>query len=213
MTTSVVASSFWLNLLGDKNPDWVFLSERIKHDAEVRRAWADYDTGSIATEEVYALLALAERIRAQVVIEVGTFVGASTMAMAAARTVKAVYTCDSSNDCLPSAFVVHCYPKQTSTQMLRDLIDKRVVADLCFFDGVLSPIDVDLLAQVTHERTYYAFHDYNFGPKIRKSGKLETVPRKGVGNVRLLYPRLPKHVLIEPFEGSTLALLVPKEAA
>ena len=180
--------------------------------AEDRRARAEYDTGSITEDEACLLFSIAELTNARTVIEVGTFIGTSTTAMAGAIGVDVVYTCDVSNDCLPEQDWIRTYPKRTSTDMLRDLVAKGVKAGLCFFDGTLSEEDVNLLEKVTHERTVYAFHDYNYGPKIRKGGKHEIMPRKGIGNVRLLQPRLPKHRLIEPFEGSTLALLVPEAA-
>jgi hypothetical protein len=181
--------------------------------AELRRVRADYDTGSITEQEAVSLCALAEFIKARVVIEVGTFIGTSTEALAAAKTVEKVFTCDVSNDCLPPTAVIQTYPRLRSSDMLRRLVALEVDADLCFFDGVLSAEDVGLLARVTHPRTVYALHDYNYGPKIRRKGGavyLETVPRKGIGNAALLQPRLPTHVIVEPAEGTTLALLVPE---
>lgn len=180
--------------------------------AEQRRVRADYDTGSITEHEAFCLLSLAQYLSARVVIEVGTFVGLSTVALASASTVEAVYTCDASNDCLPATDVIHTYPKHNSTEMLSDLIGRRVRADLCFIDGVLAvPADVVLLSGLTHRETVFAFHDYNYGSKIRKGGKLEhNIPRKGIGNVQALQPHLPNHVLIEPQPETTLALLMPE---
>lgn len=182
-------------------------------EAEARRVLADYNTGSITEDEACALLALVNYLDTRVVIEVGTFIGLSTTALAAGAHISDVYTCDASNDCLPSRGAVRCYPKQTSTQMLRDLRHRGVRADLCFVDGVLQADDADLLESLTHARTVFAFHDYNYGPKIRqKHGTTyqETMPRKDIGNVRLMGPRLPDHTLIEPLGGTTLALLVPE---
>lgn len=181
-------------------------------EAELRRGAATYDTGSIAESEALLLMALAERLRARVVLEVGTFIGTSTTAMAAASTVEAVYTCDVSNDCLPSSVAIRTYPKQTSTTMLRDLVKRGVQADLCFFDGVLNDVDVALLMRVTHPETVYAVHDYTYGPKIRtKRGVVthEIMPRKGIGNIRLLQPLLSAHRLVEPMTDTTIAVLVP----
>lgn len=180
----------------------------IAHEAQARRVRASYDTGSILDEEACLLRALVVEFGVRVVIEVGTFIGTSTLALAGPE-VKAVYTCDVSNDCLESGGAVKTFPKQSSTDMLRVLCRLGVRADLCFFDGVLSDTDAVLLREVTHAGTVYAFHDYNYGPKIRKHG-LETVPRKGIGNVRLLQPLLPHHQLIEPRPDTTLALLVPE---
>lgn len=182
----------------------------ISADAERRRSAADYDTGSVTGFEAYCLLALAQSIAARTILEVGTFVGLSTVALSQATTVQTVYTCDASNDCLPSTEVIRTYPKRTSTHMLRDLIRQQVRADLCFYDGVLMAGDADLILRVTHRDTVHAFHDFNYGPKIRKSGKLETVPRKGIGNVAALQPLLSRYVLIPPQPETTLALLVPE---
>jgi hypothetical protein len=184
----------------------------IMGQAEAHRYRADYNTGSILEEEAYLLAALSEALQARVVIEVGTFIGTSTLSLALGSAVQAVYTCDGSNDCLPATDVIRTYPKRTSTHMLRDLSKLGVRADLCFFDGVLQQADSILLQGMVHDRTVYAFHDYNHGPKLRcKHGKqfMETVPRKGIGNVELLKPWLPSHRLVEPPTGTTLALLVP----
>lgn len=183
--------------------------QAIVAEADARRSVADYDTGSISTDEAYLLAGLTEYLNARVVIEVGTFIGTSTCAMASASTVLALYTCDASNDCLPSAGVITTFPRCTSTQMLQRLAKVGMSADLCFFDGVLADPDVDLLMQVCGPSTVFAVHDYNYGPKIRKHG-LETVPRKGIGNVRLLERRWPSHGLVEPLSDTTLALLVPE---
>lgn len=207
---NAVAMDFWTPVLR-ASVAWVNVRPLVEA-AEKRRSAASYQTGSILSSEAYALLSLANFLQARTVIEVGTFIGLSTTALAAGACVEAVYTCDASNDCLPATDVIRTYPKQTSTFMLRDLLGRGVKADLCFFDGVLSPQDALLLRDLTHPRTVYAFHDYNFGPKIRaKHGKVwhETVPRKGIGNVQTLRPQLKHFELIEPRDGTTLALLVP----
>lgn len=206
-----VASAFWSDLIPEKTPYVGAFISGLMRDAEERRTRADYDTGSITEDEACALMYLAADLPPDsTVIEVGTFIGMSTMALAAAANVSQVYTCDASNDCFDSFGIIRTYPHQTSIKMLGDLAKQKVSADLCFFDGTLCEQDANLLALVTHDLTVYAFHDYNYGPKMRKGGVLETMPRKGIGNVRLLHPNLPNHRLIEPFEGSTLALLVPE---
>lgn len=209
--TSVLAD-FWSFVT--PQPEQRVHVTRFMAASELYRASATYNTGSIDAAEATLLWLLAERIEARVVIEVGTFIGTSTMALSSAPTVQAVYTCDVSNDCFPSGGVIQTYPKQTSTQMLKDLVARGVKADLCFFDGVLSDEDASLLMRVTHPDTVYAVHDYNYGPKIRtRRGvtKHEMVPRKGIGNIKLLWPtHLPKHSMIEPMPNTTVAALVPE---
>ncbi len=205
---AVSTASFWARVLpAIPNQAWLDEMHQIAFDAEPRRSVADYDTGSILESEAYALRALAEYIQARVVIEVGTFIGASTCALASASSVERVYTCDVSNDCLDSHGKIKTFPKQTSTQMLRKLDGWGARADLCFFDGALNADDVDLLARVCGHATVFAVHDYNYGPKIRKHG-METVPRKGIGNVGLLKRMWPTHIVIDPRPGETLAVLV-----
>lgn len=207
----LTAEAFWRRVSDViLHPYWPKLIQGMAANAEKRRQCADYDTGSVTEYEALCLLMLAHYLQAKTIIEVGTFVGMSTVALAHPPCVTAVYTCDISNNCLPATKVIRTYPKQSSTDMLRDVVRREVRADLCFFDGVLNPGDVDLLQQVTHPETVYAFHDYNYGPKIRKGGKLEIMPRKGIGNVQLLMPVLHGYVLIEPQPETTLALLVPE---
>lgn len=204
-----VATSFWQWLPVARNPLWLSDVRDIARDAEARRRLADYDTGSIAAYEAYLLRALATFLQARVVIDVGTFIGTSACALASALTVQSVYTCDASNDCLPSSGKIETFPKTTSTVMFAELVKRRVHADLCFFDGVLRDVDVPLVTELTTTATIFAVHDYNYGPKIRKYG-METVPRKGIGNIRLLQPWFPSHVVVEPLPDTTIALLVPE---
>jgi predicted O-methyltransferase YrrM len=184
-------------------------ARRIVAESEARRGRASYNTGSITPHDAYLLRAVVESVQAKIVIEVGTFIGASAHAMASGSHVTAVYTCDASNDCLDSDAVIRTFPKTSSTDMLRQIVARGVVADVCFFDGSLVEPDIDLLAQVCHARTVFVVHDYNYGPKIRKTG-LVTVPRKGIGNVGLLGRRWSQWLLVEPVPESTMAALVPE---
>lgn len=211
MKAVLAPASFWAKALpAELDGRWMADAQRIALDADTRRVRADYDTGSILPFEAYMLRALADHLAAQVAIEVGTFIGTSTMALAAASSVHAVYTCDVSNDCLGHRPKVTSFPKVRSTEMFRRLVALGVCADLCFFDGVLEEQDIALLAALCHPRTVFAVHDYNFGPKIRKNGARETMPRKGIGNARLLQQKWPTLTVVEPLPGTTLALLVPE---
>jgi predicted O-methyltransferase YrrM len=205
-----VIADFWARVMAEFQPHWRDVISHIAADADERRDQAAYNTGSIAEDEACSLLALAAFISAKTVVEIGTFIGTSTLAMAAAPTVTHVYTCDVSNDCLPATNRVHTYPHKTSTQMLDDVVRLGVRADLCFFDGCVNTEDVPLLAKVTTPETVYAVHDYNYGPKIRKNGARETVPRKGIGNIQLLQPYLRNHVIVPPQDGQLIAALVPR---
>lgn len=207
-----MAASFWATVRGERPADRADRVQALMAAAEARRASADYDTGSILACEAETLWGLADYIKAQRVIEVGTFIGLSTTALASAETVTDVYTCDASNDCLDGDGVIWTHPKTASTQMFKSLVATHVTADLCFFDGTLAAADVPLLKRVTHQNTVFVVHDYNYGPKQRRGG-LVTVPRKGIGNIALLAPMAASRVLVEPEPGTTLAALVPKGMA
>ncbi len=203
--------AYWACILPDpSNAVWQDEVHRVVTEAEPRHALADYDTGSILESEAYLLRALAEFLKARVVIDVGTFIGTSAGALASASTVRDVYTCDISNDCLPSAGAIETFPKTSSTVMLAELARRGIRADLCFFDGVLRDEDVRLLAYVTAPGVVFAVHDYNYGPKIRKSGALETVPRKGIGNIRALQTVWKSYIVMDPLPETTVALFVPE---
>lgn len=211
----MVAAAFWATVLTATPQAAVWQADvrQVVAEAEARRRWADYNTGSILEAEAYALRALAEYVRAHTVIEVGTFIGTSTCALASASTVTAVYTCDASNDCLVSSGIIRTFPKASSTVMLRHLVAQGVRADLCFFDGTLGKADIPLIAAATTASPVFAVHDYNYGPKLRMKGGrsyCETVPRKGIGNGDLLRARWPRHVVVEPLPETTLAVLVPE---
>lgn len=181
-------------------------------EAEARRVHSDYNTGSITAFEAGLLWALADATHARTVVEVGTFIGTSTVALSRGADVRDVYTCDSSNDCLPATDVLHPYPRWTSTEMFHHLVKIGVQADLCFFDGVLRRDDVRLLQAITHAGTVCAVHDYNHGPKIRRHGSrewTEIVPRKGIGNIDLLRTWVKGHRLVPPEPETTLAVLLP----
>lgn len=211
--TAATSVRVWERLLANPDPAWQAEIARICREADARRSRAAYDTGSILELEAYLLRALAEHLRAIVVIEVGTFIGTSTMALASASTVQRVYTCDVSNDCLPKTPIIRTFPKTRSVDMLRTLIARGVRADLCFFDGVLHEEDALLLVQATSPSPVFVVHDFTYGPKERRKGGAvyyETVPRKGIGNVGILQREWAGYQVVEPWPGTTLAALVPE---
>jgi len=193
--------TFWDALLSRPEANvWLTGAMVTKERAEPRRARARYNTGSVGLETAILLRGLVHHYKPTTVIEVGTFIGTSTEALAASGAT--VYTCDSDNDCLPASDRIVVHPQTPSTAMFERLAAAGVVADLVFLDGRLRPGDLPLLERVTHQRTVYAFDDY-------------TGTEKGAVNVRMLVSQLPSHLLIEPepsFAGrSTLAALVPRK--
>jgi hypothetical protein len=193
--------AFWEARLGgvtSANHPWRLDAEEIAARAESRRSLAKFNTGSINTTTAIALRSTAAWAGAKLVIEVGTFIGNSTLAL---KTVaKQVCTVDFSNDCFEPHAGVETFPHKTSLQMFEALEARGYSADLCFFDGRLGPKDPDVLAKIVSTQCVYVFDDY--------SGR-----EKGTCNVELLQPRLKEYALIFPCgraSDTTLAVLVPE---
>lgn len=167
-------------------------------DAQARRARARYDTGSISRETALLLRAVSLQLRPAVAIEIGTFIGASTLAIAAGH----VYTCDGSNDCLESTPTVTCHPFTKSRTMLRRLLERGIRAELFFFDGRIRDEDVPMIQRMARPGAVFLFDDYEPG-------------EKGAVNIDRLSPHLQGYELLEPFVGfadrTTLAALWPKD--
>ena len=179
--------------------DWWDDADRIIAEAHPRRMKAKFNTGSISRTAAVALRALAAWRQPEIVVEVGTFIGVSTLSLA--RGVEVLWTCDISNDCFDSNSVVRAHPYTKSTDLLRQLVKDGGWVDLFFFDGLLTPEDVPLIRQLSTPDTVFVFDDYN--------GQF-----KGVVNAGKLTPFFLKHVLIAADgpvkDDTTLAVLVPE---
>jgi hypothetical protein len=169
----------------------------IRRKAEKRRNEATFNTGSINEVSSIILRLITERMKPEVVIEVGTFIGNSSHAMKAGH----IYTCDRDNNCVPSTETITCHPWTSSTQMLGQLVEKGIKADFMYFDGRLQMADIPLIMRLSKPDTTYAVDDY-------------VGLEKGVKNVERLFPYLPSHDLITPCgimrNMTTTAVMVPK---
>lgn len=178
--------SFWDQLIASVTPAQVETLRAQAAEAELRRPRADYDTGTVSLAACVALHALTLAVRPKVAIEVGTFIGTSTMAIVADR----IYTCDKDNACLPSSDRIRAFPKTRSTAMFKRLVVAREQAQFFFFDGRIQDEDLTLLIRLSTPRTVYAFDDYEVGHK----GRAE----KGIINVDKLRPHLPSDYVLQP---------------
>jgi hypothetical protein len=186
----------WMPIMALLQREWIDEIVETFAVCETYRAQADFNTGSISVDSGLILRCLCEYVRPRVAVEIGTFIGKSTMAIRPAAGM--IYTCDRSNDCFPETPGIVRFPRQTSTQMLTRLVAQGTRADLFFFDGRVQVEDVPLIARLSHPGTVYAFDDYR--------GE-----EKGVVNVRRLRPLCPRHRLIEPLApaDSMIAVLLP----
>jgi hypothetical protein len=192
--------NWWDGVRAVRDSSWPVAVDLALAATPDRVALADYKTGSVSREAMLLLRGIARLTKPEVAVEVGTFVGNSTMSIAAEA--GHVYTCDRSNDCFPASDRVTTYPRRSSTEMLADLASRDVRASLFFFDGRISEPDVPLILRLSKPGTVYVFDDYRGF-------------EKGVANVDRLRPFLPgSYGLVGPDSTDhTLAVLVPQEAA
>lgn len=133
------------------------------------REKAQYKTGSIGTATQWSLYALSYLWRPEVVVEIGTYIGKSTIAMALgadAAAVKAeIHTCDMSNTFdLPvvSKSSVVQYPGTSSTQMLTELLEDGYNGRVQMFhvDGRLSKEDILLMVNLASPDALIVLDDF-----------------------------------------------------
>lgn len=180
--------------------------EKIIWEQQKLRSEADYNTGSVPYDDAIELYKLAKFFQPKVIAEVGTFIGVSavTMNLAMERLVD-IYTCDHSNNInldIPNIFQ---YPKQTSTEMFKDMANKRVNVDLLYLDGRVQEEDFQHLPSIIHDQTVFVFDDFE---GIEK-GVVNAMRLNGANRV-LIYPREGRKTAVSlPL---TLLQFVPQEA-
>lgn len=166
-------------------------------ELEALRTKADYNTGSISAGAAWSLYSLVRHFGLTRAIEVGTFIGRSTLAMASAMDDGGrpgeIFTCDLSNALdLPWAGQTRItqFKAATSTVMLGQLDG---AFDLAFLDGRLQGDDVERLEQLLSPDALIALDDFEG-------------MEKGVANLSLLRrtARFRSHALIYPCPRSQL---------
>lgn len=196
-------------------------------DAMIRhedfRKDADYNTGSIPFSSAWCNFAITNYFNPDVIAEVGTFIGKSTVSLAygmfrasqrdVVTTQKVIYTCDVSNDIDigKTAWQVHIeqYKKKNSFEMFGDMHQKNVHADIVSIDGRLGASDFEVLFNVTTERTIFLLDDFE-GTEKGVANAFNLLQHPNLRTYTLIYPPerelLVKHGLTEP---CFTAMLVP----
>ena len=180
---------------------------------EKLRSVATYNTGSISLSSAFSLFLLVKHFKPMRIIEIGTFIGKSTISMASAMeefTDKGeIFTCDASNE-IKLPYVgntkITQFMKQDSTKMLECLTGKF---DLLFIDGRIKNADIKIILNLITDKSIIVFDDF------------EGI-EKGVANLMLLRQskEFNNHYQINPpseeflrlhnfHSGALLGLLVP----
>ena len=189
---------FW-NIVEEKIDEvpWDELESMVKSRQKYRLD-ADYKTGSIGVRDAAELYRLVKFFKPEIIAEVGTFIGVSTMAMYMSDEFLRIYTCDVSND-IPALFedadeIIKYYPKTTSTDMFRHLAEKKVGVDLMYLDGRLQQEDFQYFPQIIHDQTIFVFDDFEG-------------TEKGVVNAMMLDGA--NRLLVYPRDGKKTAISIP----
>jgi predicted O-methyltransferase YrrM len=131
---------------------------------ELLRDHAEYNTGSITFSAAWCIFNLTKHLKVKRIIEIGTFIGKSTVSIASAIDCHfndgEIYTCDFSNSIkLPwdGKTKIHQFQKKSSTDMLKTLDGNF---DFCFLDGRLTEEDLPLLDNLINENTIIALDDF-----------------------------------------------------
>jgi hypothetical protein len=216
-----LSSILWEIIL--ENAQNVSHSERhslLKECAELNRlrSAADYNTGTISDSSCWIFFSLAFFFKPQLVAEVGTFIGRSTLSICrgierADVADAAICTCDFSNDIsLPvtTSVVITQFRKKTSTDMFRAIASRNIRCDFLVLDGRLQQDDYNFLGEILHSESIIVLDDF------------EGI-EKGVANASSLMPSLQEsHHLIYPptrealrafgfVDGCSTALIIPKK--
>jgi len=180
--------------------------EKIVEEQQKLRSDADYNTGSLPYDDAVELYKLVKFFQPKVIAEVGTFIGISTRSMRLGKSSADIYTCDVSNRIQVSDndTKLHQYPKTSSTDMFKDLAEKKVNVDLIYLDGRLQQDDFQYFPKIIHDQTIFVFDDFE---GIEK-GVINAMMLEGANRV-LIYPREGRKTAVSlPF---TLLQFVPQE--
>lgn len=183
------------------------------------RAQAEYNTGSISASAAWLLYASNYYFQPKKVLEVGTFIGKSTVAMALgsddANQPCQIHTCDMSNAIqipeLTQSQIVQ-YQKTGSTEMLLQLKAQQGAGsfDMVHLDGRLQPDDFAPFAELLSAEAVILLDDFE---GIEKGvANMMNIRQMGICSQHtLVYP--PERGLLAEFglrDRATTALLLPQ---
>ena len=224
ISTRLLSEAAWNRILETAAPQFLYRGQKffeLMASLEALRKAADYNTGSISAAAAWSLYSLVGYFGPQRILEIGTFIGKSTLAMALAADDLSIsteiHTCDMSNSIeLPTIAKTRIiqYPKQTSTQMLQKLTAANSGAkfEMLYLDGRLQSEDFSSLAKLCSPGVIVVCDDFEGHEK----GVANLINARNGGLIPqhiLIYP--PSETLLQKFglsDHSTTAFALPQAA-
>jgi len=132
------------------------------------RKQSDYNTGSISSSVAWSLFSVVLFFKPKIIVEVGSFIGKSTISMALAADFNIsqnkceIYCCDSSNEIVfpnISETIIKQFHKTSSTEMLKSF-SSDTKFDIIHLDGRLQKEDFSLLRNNITEKTIFILDDF-----------------------------------------------------
>ena len=175
----------------------------VKQLDELRKQ-SDYNTGSISSSTSWLLFSIVLYFKPKIIVEVGSFIGKSTISMGLAADLNfkdnqcEIYCCDQSNKIIFPKFTttpIKQFHKTTSTEMIKSFTSEKKF-DIMHLDGRLQKVDYDLLKNNITENTIFILDDF------------EGI-EKGVSNFLNLINNLlisrKSHLLINPINNEIIS--------
>lgn len=214
--TSEFSKVFWNKIFFESSgwPEERNILFKIMRELETLIDQAQNPTGSIPPFTSFTLYSLTRYLQPTNILEVGTYIGKSTLSMAYGLNKKGstIYTCDFNND-IELINPTRCNIVQwagVSTVMFKHLRkEDNIKFNLVNIDGRIPPEDVDDFAFLLEEDAVICLDDFE-GIEKGVINHKTFVDSKKFNNYSLIYP--PHESLIKElnFTGkSTVALMIP----
>ncbi len=167
LSEGMIARSFWEELNSSLVEEEASReARRILDDSRAIEARFPSRTGSISLQSIKTVWLLANYFQPSVIVEVGTYIGRSTLAMArgARSTLKGLFTCDMSFDSWApptpeDAATIQYFGKTSSTDMMKALAGRTQV-DMFLLDGRLQQDDLQLISTLRQDRSVFLVDDF-----------------------------------------------------
>ena len=185
LSVRVISKIFWELIFNQDELITLSTKNKLLDDLinlEKLREQADYNTGSIGMAKAYSLYLFVRYFKPKRIIEIGTFIGRSTLSMANALDTYSdlgeIHTCDMSNNIsLPwqGKTKITQYPKTKSIDMLKKLTGEF---DLIFLDGRITDDELTLIENLISQKTIIILDDFEGIEKgVMNLIKLRQIPK------------------------------------